>query len=212
MSGRLRWYAVVGLVVGVTLAFPTAAQQPDRPKTVELDEGARAPNFSGFTFDERVFHLKGLLAKKKRAPRFVVVSFWSTTCKHCRKGLRVLDTLLTESSRNKIHVVLVACDQESESANPNGTQDDHLKLLMEWLDQAGVKSHRNRDGRSWFLRDPDLAIATRYGVFSAGQLTLPQTFVVDRKRKVVRVFAGEGKDFEEEIRAAVKRKRRKGGK
>jgi peroxiredoxin len=194
---------VLVATLGLTAGWERAAAQT---KTLDnlgsLEVGGAAPDFSALAFDDRLFHLKGLLKRRKPA-QFVVVSFWSTTCKHCRQGLQVLDGLAAELGSDRVHFVLVSCDPEPDQEEGRSVSlSTHARNLRKWLTEAGLKLHDGK-GKMWLLWDPDLAIARRYQVYAEGLLTLPCTFVITREGQLSRIISSEGDDFKEIIRKAV---------
>jgi len=198
-------------VIIVYAPSKTVAEEPAKSvvlsKLGTLESGGESPDFSALAFDDRVFHLKGLL-KEKKGPEFVVISFWSTTCKHCRKGLLGMDRLAGSNETRGVHFVLVSCDPKAESG---GGTAGYLVGLRRWLDEAGLKNHWKKTKRMWLLWDPDLAIAKRFQVFRKSQLTLPHTFVISREGHLVRIISGEGEDFDKVLRDALGLKGHEGG-
>lgn len=201
--------ALLVLTVGRERA---TAQTKTLDKLGALEVGGPAPDFRGLAFDDRLFHLKGIIKSRKKPPKFVVVSFWSTTCKHCRQGLLALDRIAAELGPDQVHFVLVSCDPEPDQEEDRKVSlSNHVKNLRKWLTEAGLKHHWGEKKRMWLLWDPDLAIASRYQVFAGSQLTLPHTFVISRKGNLSRIISSEGDDFEEIVRKAMGGVDRTGG-
>lgn len=200
--------AIVGLLL--FLPEPVSGQTTVLDSLGKLKVGGEAPNFSGLDSRDRVFNLKKVLSQRGKAPRFVVVSFWSKDCKPCRKGLLALDRLAARLERKKVRFVLISCDPIPEGqADSGAAMEQHVRGLDKWLRKLGLKHHGKKKGHLRLLWDPDLSIARRYQVFGKGGLTLPHTFVIRRDRTIVGIISNEGDDFEDVVRKLATRKKKK---
>jgi thiol-disulfide isomerase/thioredoxin len=109
--------------------------------------------------------------------RVVVLDFWATWCGPCMQAMPQVDGLVREFAERNVE--LIAVNLEEQPAQIKSALERHKLHPTVALD---------RDG----------AVAARYGVTA-----IPQTVVIDRTGKVVRVFVGGGKDTIEALKKVL---------
>jgi thiol-disulfide isomerase/thioredoxin len=113
-----------------------------------------------------------------RKGRIVVLDFWATWCGPCMQSMPMVDEVVREFADRGVD--LVAVNMEEQAPLIKSTLERHKLKVQVALD---------RDG----------AVAAKYSVTA-----IPQTVVIDREGKVVRLFVGGGKQTADALRAAIK--------
>lgn len=132
------------------------------------------PDFSLKKIDGTQFSISDVLGKK-----IIVIDFWATWCKPCKKLLKKLDELGQEFSEQLI-VLAISTDESSSFARI----------------ESFVKS---RGYRFTVLLDPDSNVS---GIFNPAG-TIPYTMIVDLNKKIVFTHTGYVPGFEKEIREKI---------
>lgn len=149
-----------------------------------------APGLAGWLLRDRtVWSLSKVLDGERGKPgaRGIVVSFFATWCKPCKKGLPILQALAPELKEAGVPVVLVAVP-------PFAGQS-----VLGFLDGIEVRLPTIKDKfggilKQWLLGRDEASDA----------LKLPRTVVLNDTQQVVAVFGEEGPDFAERLRDKVK--------
>ncbi len=175
---------LVFLVVAL-MASPEAGAEPEA--TVRFDSlghatvGKPSPGLALWTLDgARLVRLDDLFNQSTSdGPKVAVISFFSTTCEPCKKGLRRLQRF-AHAHKGELSVLLIAVGEEGPGVI------EHLKKLEVSLLAAG---------------DAYTSVSERWGVIekdAAGgsRANLPRTFLVDRAKVVRAILGCEGTDFE----------------
>jgi thiol-disulfide isomerase/thioredoxin len=113
-----------------------------------------------------------------RKGRIVVLDFWATWCGPCMQSMPMVDEVVREFADQRVD--LVAVNMEEQASLIKSTLERNKLKVAVALD---------RDG----------AVAAKYAVTA-----IPQTVVIDREGKVVRLFVGGGKQTAEALRTAIK--------
>lgn len=159
----------------LTLLFAIAGAQ----SASALDKGSAAPGFSSKS-------AKSAALKKlsKYKGKVVVVDFWATWCKPCKKELPVLQKLYKKYKKKGLVVVGV-------NVEPNKSK----KQLKAFLSELGT------DVSFKILQDKDHAIADAYG-----PETMPSSFIIGRDGKIVHIHSGyRGSKDAKKIEKAIKK-------
>ena len=109
--------------------------------------------------------------------KVVVLDFFATWCGPCVQAMPQVDELVDEFADRGVQLVAVNMQEDS----------DTVQGLLERLKIEPT-----------VVMDIDGATAAKYGVTA-----IPQTVVIDRNGKVVRLFVGGGASFIAELRAAL---------
>ena len=107
----------------------------------------------------------------------IVLDFWATWCGPCLQTMPLVDQVVREFPDQKVR--LLAVNMEEQPAEIKSTLERHQLDVPVILDRDGVA-------------------AARYSVTS-----IPQTVVIDREGKVVRLFIGGGPKLVEPLRQAL---------
>ena len=146
------------------------------PKFAQADAGGAAESLSGVDSPlvgqpATVFQLDLLdgatfkLADHKG--RVVVLDFWATWCGPCMQTMPLVDGVIREFAGREIDFVAVNMEEQPEKVK--SMLERHKLKMAVALDRDGV-------------------VAGKYAVTA-----IPQTVVIDREGKVVRLFVGGGK-------------------
>ena len=168
-------------------ADPHAGETPDPPV---LKAGDEAPQFSGVLHDpdeagmQRI-DLSSLVGTDAETPaKAVLVSFFATWCKPCKKELPFLQHLSTEYKDKGLRVVSVAIDKD----------EAQWPLIKELV----AKHHVTFP----IVKDRYNIIARQY----LGQKTqLPSVFIISREGTVALVKQGYPNDAAEFLKAEVEK-------
>ncbi|MEN8222565.1 MAG: TlpA disulfide reductase family protein [Acidobacteriota bacterium] len=132
------------------------------------------PDFSLKKIDGTQFSISEVLGKK-----IIVIDFWATWCKPCKKLLKKLDGLSREFGES-ITVLAVSTDESSSFSR--------------------VESFVKSRGYSFtVLHDPDSSVS---GIFNPAG-TIPYTMIVDLEKKIVFTHTGYIPGFEKELREKI---------
>ncbi|MFM9065917.1 MAG: TlpA family protein disulfide reductase [Planctomycetota bacterium] len=110
--------------------------------------------------------------------RIVVLDFWATWCGPCLKTMPLLEKVVSELPKDA-KVDLIAVNLEEQPRQITSMLERHKLKVNVALDQDG-------------------AVAAKYSATA-----IPQTVIIDREGKVVRLFVGGGPQFEKELRDAL---------
>ena len=137
-----------------------------------MTPGAPAPNFSLPDRSGRTFSLTNFRGRP------LLVDFWATWCDPCRQTMPEVERL-HRKYRGELQVVGI---------NIEGNSQD----VLSYLDEGGYTFRVLFDSGNW-----DSIVATSYGVSS-----IPRTFLIDRKSRVL--YDGHPRGLtEEQIQAAI---------
>ncbi len=132
------------------------------------------PDFSLKKIDGTQFSVSEVLGKK-----IVVIDFWATWCKPCKKLLKKLDGLSREFGE-RISVLAISTDEPSSFSR--------------------VESFVKSRGYSFtVLHDPDSAVS---GIFNPAG-TIPYTMIVDLEKKIIFTHSGYIPGFEKELKEKI---------
>lgn len=185
-GGALAAVATVVAVVACRAVASGASGAPTAQAVVATTErltesgavrvGDAAPDFGGWTLDGGVATLPRLMSGPGgTSAKGLVLSFFATWCKPCRTGLAELHRAAPALGERGFGIALVAVGQGADEVRP-------------YLAELGVEltAVEDRFGK----------VAERYGVAStAGDATLPRTFVLDGGGVVRAILGREGHDF-----------------
>jgi len=132
------------------------------------------PDFSLKEIDGTQFSISDVLGKK-----IIIIDFWATWCKPCKKLLKKLDEL-GHKFRDQVIVLAISTDESSSFARI----------------ESFVKSRRYR---FTVLLDPDSSVS---GIFNPAG-TIPYTMIIDLNKKIVFTHTGYVPGFEKKIREKV---------
>ena len=132
------------------------------------------PDFSLKRIDGTQFSISDVLGKK-----IIIIDFWATWCKPCKKLLKKLDDLGQEFN-DQITVLAISTDESSSFARI----------------ESFVKS---RGYKFTVLLDPDSSVS---GIFNPAG-TIPYTMIVDLNKKIVFTHTGYIPGFEKKIREKI---------
>jgi peroxiredoxin len=178
--------AVTAFAASSLTPSPARAGDSDVPsalaqKSGPVEVGKPFPSFAGWGLDGQMVNLKRLLEKPRgggEATRAVVVSFFATWCKPCKKNLPPLARTVAAAGPG-VKAVLVDFGPE---------ESDKVKAFVADL------------GLTYpVLLDPYTKVSTRCGVTES----LPRTFVLDGKGVLTAIFVHEGSDFEKALAAEI---------
>ncbi|HTK73987.1 MAG TPA: TlpA disulfide reductase family protein, partial [Gemmataceae bacterium] len=110
--------------------------------------------------------------------RFVVLDFWATWCGPCMQSLPMIEEVVKECADQDVRLFAVNMEE----------QPDQIKAVLE--------RHKMKFP---VVLDRDGAVAARYAVTA-----IPQTVLIDREGKIVRLFVGGGKKTADALRAAIR--------
>jgi thiol-disulfide isomerase/thioredoxin len=109
--------------------------------------------------------------------RFVVLEFWATWCGPCLQSMPLVDGVVREFADRKVELVAVNLEEQPEQIK--ATLERHKLKVPVALDRDGV-------------------VAAKYAVTA-----IPQTVLIDREGKIVRLFVGGGDKTTEALRKAI---------
>lgn len=166
--------AVVASAVAAALATAAGVRADDASRLVSssgpVTVGAPFPTFAGYDLAGTLVTSRFLFTARPGAtPTPVVLSFFATWCKPCK---RHLPTLHRAAQAAGARLVLVDFGDEDPGE------------VREFLGDLGVRG-------AAVLADKTLAISSRVGVTKA----LPRTFVLDATGNVTAIFEHEGDDL-----------------
>ena len=157
-----------------------------------LNVGDDAPMFSGVLHNSEqagmqridLSSLVGGEADADQAAKAVLISFFATWCKPCKKEMPFLQTLSTEYKAKGLRVVSVAIDKD----------EANWPQIAELVKQNHVTYP--------IVKDRYNLIARQY---LGDKTALPSVFIVDKDGKVALVKQGYEKDAAEFLRAEVEK-------
>ena len=179
MARHLMKPAVAGAVLLVFLSLCGAANSAPRRTLVQV--GEKAPNIALWDVRGGLFFLSEVTGRRPlRGRHVVVISFFASWCKPCKKELPILLKLARKHAHAKLKVVMVGFREGPAKLNP---------LLRR------LKIPRNVP----VLADIHGVTAERYGVTG-----LPRLVVIDRNRKVAGVVAKAVPDLPQRLDRILK--------
>lgn len=104
------------------------------------------------------------IARRDFRQRVVVVNFWATWCPPCVEETPSLEKFASEMRNEGVTVIGISVDRD-EAALAKFAADYHLTFPI--------------------ARDPDQAVASRFGTFK-----FPETYILDRQGKVAEKIIG----------------------
>ena len=110
--------------------------------------------------------------------KVVILDFWASWCGPCMQVMPQIDKVAEEFADQGVVLFAVNLEETPEK----------IKAALERLKLSPT-----------VLLDKDGRVAERYGASS-----IPQTVIIDREGKVVRLFVGGGARFDEQLRTALK--------
>lgn len=113
-----------------------------------------------------------------RKGKIVVLDFWATWCGPCMQAMPMTEEIVLGFADQQVE--LVAVNLEEQAATIKSVLERHKLKVPVVLD---------RDG----------SVAARYSVTA-----IPQTVLIDREGKIVRLFVGGGKNAADALREAIK--------
>ncbi len=132
------------------------------------------PDFSLKKIDGTQFSISEVLGKK-----IIIIDFWATWCKPCKKLLKKLDEIGREFS-DQVEVLAISTDESSSFAR--------------------IESYiKSRGYRFTVLLDPDSNVS---GIFNPAG-TIPYTMIIDLSKKIVFTHTGYVPGFEKKIREKI---------
>ena len=137
------------------LAFYWGHRRNARPG---VQVGDDAPDFSLPGLD------RGRVALGDYRQQVVVLNFWATWCPPCIKEAPSLEKFAVETQPLGVTVIGVSVDEDAQALK-QFVRDYHLSYPV--------------------ARDPDRAVATRFGTFK-----FPETYILDRNGKVAEKIIG----------------------
>ena len=127
-------------------------------RVYKVDVGDRAPSFELAGDSGAGARLEDYRGK------YVLLNFWATWCPPCIQELPSLNTLHREMEPNGLVVLGISVDENKEA-------------YEQFLDRFDVSFPT--------VRDPEMAVASRYGTSM-----YPETYLIDRDGRVVRKYVG----------------------
>jgi len=132
------------------------------------------PDFSLKQMDGARFSISGVLGKK-----VIVIDFWATWCKPCKKLLKKLDGISREFP-DTVSVLAISTDEPSSFSRV----------------ESYVKS---RNYHFTVLHDPDSAVS---GIFNPSG-SIPYTMIIGKNKKIVYTHTGYIPGYEKELREKI---------
>lgn len=168
------------------MASSSLAADEEAPVSIKVEKlnavvvGKKLPSFAAMDSNGKLVTLNDVLkpqADGSTGP--VVISFFASWCKPCKRGLPVIQNVTRElAPTTKVRSYLVSY-QEEEAVVSKFLGDSNIQLPV--------------------LMDRYLKVAGRLGVDG----TLPKTFVIDAAGNVRTIFAVEGADFTAALTTAI---------
>jgi thiol-disulfide isomerase/thioredoxin len=109
--------------------------------------------------------------------QFVVLDFWATWCGPCMQTMPLVDEVVRGFAGQKVELIAVNLEEQPDQIK--ATLERHKLKIAVALDRDGV-------------------VAAKYGVTA-----IPQTVIVDRDGKIVRLFVGGGPKTAELLKKAL---------
>lgn len=179
MQSRL--VAIIGVVlivlglaaVAVQRLIPHAAKPGSTPPGEEIAAGEVAANFDLRDLDGHVVSLSSLRGK------VVFLNIWATWCGPCREEMPSME-ILFNAFKNRNDFVMLAVSQ------------DHMgrDIVAPYVEKNGYHFE--------ILLDPDNQLQEAYGITG-----VPETFIIDRKGRIVAHHMGAFDWSRDEVRQAL---------
>lgn len=141
------------------------------PGTGTVQVGGKAPPLSSWDTEDSLVRLHDILGDP--GTRAVLVSFYTSWCKECPKGLAMLQEDRSRLSKAGVRVLLVNHGEDAET----------------------IRDHRKRTG----LGLPTVADEFRQIGRAYGVRFVPVSFLVGRDGTVLEIYTHEGDDFVKRI-------------
>jgi thiol-disulfide isomerase/thioredoxin len=138
--------------------------------------GRKAPWFSGWTVDNKVFNIK----KPFEDPdvKLLAVSFFATWCVPCKKGIDMLCSGAEKLKQAGIYVVLVDVGEEELIVK---------KYVDEYKISLPVVVDKFEKAKEIYLQKV------------GEKVSIPKTIIIDREGKIKAIFCREGDDYLERV-------------
>ena len=148
-----------------------------------------APNFQGYDV------LTGeKISSKDLKGKVVIIDFWATWCKPCKKSLPKMDKIYKKYKSKGLVVIGISVDENNRNKP----------------DKARVKNYLKNNKVSFPIMMFNKNIIKKFGKHTKkGIHNVPYTFVIGKNGKIYRVFTKEIKNynwFEKLIRVLIKMK------
>lgn len=144
------------LLVAMGAAILGFVLRPRAPHPPEVGEAAPDFDLPGLS--------QGLIALHQYRHHVVVLNFWATWCPPCVEEAPSLAKFSSQMQKQRVTVIGVSVDQD-QAALEKFVADYHLPFPI--------------------ARDPNQALASRYGTFK-----FPETYILDRKGKIAEKIIG----------------------
>lgn len=174
--------SLVAMAAGGLLLVAAATEVTVRlPESGSAKIGGMAPTFGGWDLaGKSVLAFDKLLRTPAPAP--LLVTFGASNCVPCRLGVPRM-VALEKKHKDQFRLVLIDVEMDASKAQEFASDVGHQGPAI--LDKFEV-------------------IAKTYGVAAEGKLTLPRTFLINAKGRVMAIYKEEGKDLEDLIEGDLK--------
>lgn len=173
--------SIQGLLVGLLVCIPAATVLPAEPQAndLKLKVGDKAPDFALRDREGRLVRLSDFVGNKRsstNAGTYVLLDFFATDCKACRKELPQVVAIAKKHS-DKLQVLLVALLEK----------EDGESKLEEFLSAHPLPFP--------VLVDTYSSVAKKY-VMRGDSVTIPAFFLIDSRGIVRKTVVGVQEDLE----------------